>query len=182
MLSHTGPPQPKLLAGSQPSPEGKITLRVLSSIQGRLKLGGQRHSNEGVHNDFMCVLHAAVGDTDSLGKQLFHSEAEHMCVLVYGGFSGDAVEGDLISIDPGVLPAAETMKLHPETWPAQQWHCEVTPALHGCPEPCTMAPLSLPGSRLLTVIAETCLFIYMVVIYTTCMIIMYYMFEFYVYM
>ena len=28
-------------------------------------------------------------------------EAEHMCVLVYGGFSGDAVEGDLISIDPG---------------------------------------------------------------------------------
>jgi len=34
-------------------------------------------------------------------------EAEHMCVLVYGGFSGDAVEGDLISIDPGVLPAAE---------------------------------------------------------------------------
>lgn len=34
-------------------------------------------------------------------------EAEHMCVLVYGGFSGDAVEGDLISIDPGVVPAAE---------------------------------------------------------------------------
>ncbi len=34
-------------------------------------------------------------------------EAEHMCVLVYGGFSGDAVEGDLISIDPGVLPPAE---------------------------------------------------------------------------
>lgn len=34
-------------------------------------------------------------------------EAEHMCVLVYGGFSGDAVEGDLISIDPGVLTAAE---------------------------------------------------------------------------
>ena len=32
-------------------------------------------------------------------------EAEHMCVLVYGGFSGDAVEGDLISIDPGVPPA-----------------------------------------------------------------------------
>ena len=30
-------------------------------------------------------------------------EAEHMCVLVYGGFSGDAVEGDLISIDPGEL-------------------------------------------------------------------------------
>lgn len=29
-------------------------------------------------------------------------EAEHMCVLVYGGFSGDAVEGDLISIDPGI--------------------------------------------------------------------------------
>ena len=29
------------------------------------------------------------------------AEAEHMCVLVYGGFSGDAVEGDLISIDPG---------------------------------------------------------------------------------
>lgn len=28
-------------------------------------------------------------------------ETEHMCVLVYGGFSGDAVEGDLISIDPG---------------------------------------------------------------------------------
>lgn len=28
-------------------------------------------------------------------------EAEHVCVLVYGGFSGDAVEGDLISIDPG---------------------------------------------------------------------------------
>ncbi|KAL3152010.1 hypothetical protein ABBQ32_001128 [Trebouxia sp. C0010 RCD-2024] len=27
-------------------------------------------------------------------------ETEHMCVLVYGGFSGDAVEGDLISIDP----------------------------------------------------------------------------------
>jgi hypothetical protein len=70
VLSHTGPPQPKLLAGSQPSPEGKITLRVLSSIQGRLKLGGQRHSNEGVHNGLMCVLHAAVGDTDSLEKQL----------------------------------------------------------------------------------------------------------------
>ncbi len=34
-------------------------------------------------------------------------EAEHMCVLVYGGFSGDAVEGDLISIDPGVLLAAQ---------------------------------------------------------------------------
>ena len=30
-------------------------------------------------------------------------EAEHMCVLVYGGFSGDAVEGDLISIDPGII-------------------------------------------------------------------------------
>lgn len=30
------------------------------------------------------------------------TEAEHMCVLVYGGFSGDAVEGDLISIDPGI--------------------------------------------------------------------------------
>lgn len=28
-------------------------------------------------------------------------ETEHVCVLVYGGFSGDAVEGDLISIDPG---------------------------------------------------------------------------------
>ena len=28
-------------------------------------------------------------------------EVEHVCVLVYGGFSGDAVEGDLISIDPG---------------------------------------------------------------------------------
>ena len=34
-------------------------------------------------------------------------EAEHMCVLVYGGFSGDAVEGDLISIDPGVLAPAD---------------------------------------------------------------------------
>lgn len=34
-------------------------------------------------------------------------EPEHMCVLVYGGFSGDAVEGDLISIDPGVQSSAD---------------------------------------------------------------------------
>lgn len=33
-------------------------------------------------------------------------ETEHMCVLVYGGFSGDAVEGDLISIDPGKCASA----------------------------------------------------------------------------
>lgn len=38
-------------------------------------------------------------------------EAEHMCVLVYGGFSGDAVEGDLISIDPGVQPTEQSILL-----------------------------------------------------------------------
>ena len=39
MLSHTGPPQPKLLAGSQPSPEGKITLHVLSAFRADLDWG-----------------------------------------------------------------------------------------------------------------------------------------------
>ncbi len=65
ILSRTGPPQPKLLAGSQPSPEGKATLHVLSSIQSRLKLGARGIANDVVHNVSRCVLHAAVGDTES---------------------------------------------------------------------------------------------------------------------
>lgn len=40
-------------------------------------------------------------------------ETEHVCVLVYGGFSGDAVEGDLISIDPGECTSAVPPHLTP---------------------------------------------------------------------
>ena len=74
ILSRTGPPQPKLLAGSQPSPEGKATLHVLSSIQSRLKLGARGIAM------MLCTMFQGVYFMQLLGtqkatveKQLFHS-------------------------------------------------------------------------------------------------------------
>lgn len=59
--------------------------------------------NYGADSSAECTEAGCSGNHQSDNDEPMSSgpETEHMCVLVYGGFSGDAVEGDLISIDPG---------------------------------------------------------------------------------
>lgn len=66
-------------------------------------------------------------------------ETEHVCVLIYGGFSGDAVEGDLISIDPGERTSAVPTHLTSKAYIVQHimWSLVFEQSVIPCPLFCT---------------------------------------------